>query len=103
MAERLLKRDRRHFAQVGQVSRALPFGQRSDTIFTVDASGTLGWKNYELGLIVTNLFDTQYRLGEYSFPSSFERSGPPSLVPVRHFTAGAPRGIFGTFSINFGG
>jgi hypothetical protein len=24
-------------------------------------------------------------------------------VPARHFTAGAPRGIFGSFTINFGG
>src|SRR5262249_6455680 len=37
--------------------RALPFGQRSQDIFTVDASATLEWTRFELGLMVTNLLD----------------------------------------------
>ena len=62
-----------------------------------------------MGLIVTNLLDTKYRLSEFNYVSNFNASGPgapsgpPSFVPQRLFTAGAPRGIFGTFSINFGG
>jgi len=83
--------------------RALPFGQRSGDIFTVDGSATLGWTHYEIGLVVTNIFDNQYRLGEFNYASDFHSQPHPTLVPERHFTAAAPRGIFGTFAINFGG
>jgi iron complex outermembrane receptor protein len=83
--------------------RALPFGQRSGQIFTVDGSTTLSWRGLELGLAVTNLLDRRYRLGEFDFASNFDQSRPPSLVPVRHFTAGAPRAVYLTFAINFGG
>jgi iron complex outermembrane receptor protein len=86
---------------VGQ--RALPFGARSGTIFTIDANATVAWSHYEVGLSVTNLLDTKYRLGEYNFVSNFQQGVPPTLVPSRLFTAGAPRGIFGTFTVNFGG
>jgi len=91
--------------------RALPFGGRSDAVFTVDSSATVHWSHYEVGLTVSNLFGTRYRLGEYNYTSDF-RSGnaqagtansQPSLVPARTFTAGAPRAIFGNFAINFGG
>jgi len=91
--------------------RPLPFGERSAAVFTLDASATLSFSHYELGLTVTNLLDTQYRLGEYNYASDFRssRSQPgggsaqPSLVPERTFTAGAPRAIYGSFAINFGG
>jgi hypothetical protein len=83
--------------------RALPYGARSGTIFTIDASATLAWTHYEVGLVVTNLLDTKYRLGEYNYVSNFEQGVPPTLVPGRLFTAGAPRGIFATFSVDFGG
>jgi iron complex outermembrane receptor protein len=83
--------------------RPLPFGALSDTIFTVDENATLAWNNYELGVTATNLLDTKYRLGEYNYASSFQQGVPPSYVPSRLFTAGAPRGIFGTFTVHFGG
>jgi len=83
--------------------RPLPLGERSQIIFTIDASATLGWRNFELGLVVTNLLDRRYRLGEYNFVSDFRSEPQPTLVPVRHFTAGAPRAIFATFSVTFGG
>jgi iron complex outermembrane recepter protein len=83
--------------------RPLPFGALSGTIFTVDANASLAWTHYEVGLVVTNLLDTKYRLGEYNFVSNFQTGVPPTLVPSRLFTAGAPRGIFGTLTINFGG
>jgi TonB family protein len=92
---------------VGQ--RPLPFGALSGTIFTVDANATLAWTNYEVGLTVTNLLDTKYRLSEFNYVASFNPggagapSGPPPYVPGRLFTAGAPRGIFANFGINFGG
>jgi TonB family protein len=83
--------------------RALPFGARSNTIFTIDGNATVAWSHYEIGLIVTNLLDTKYRLGEFNFVSNFQQGVPPTLVPSGLFTAGAPRAVYGTFTVNFGG
>lgn len=89
--------------------RPLPYGQRSDVIATLDASATLSWTHYEIGVTGTNLLAQQYRLGEYNFASDFRTggvgsvAGAPTLVPVRHFTAGQPIAVFGTLAINFGG
>ncbi len=83
--------------------RALPYGQVSDPIFTLDASAVLSWSRFELRLVATNLFDTRYRLGEYDFASDFHGQPQPSLVPERAFTAGAPRGLFVTLGANLGG
>ena len=83
--------------------RALPYGERSHALFTLDSSATVGWTHYELGLTVTNLLGTRYRDGEFNYASAFHPTSQPTLVPERTFTAGAPRGIFGTFSIHFGG
>lgn len=86
--------------------RALPYGERSDAIFTIDSTASVAWSYFELGLTVTNLLGTQYRDDEFNYASSFNQLGgksQPTLVPERTFTAGAPRGIFGNFSIHFGG
>jgi TonB family protein len=92
---------------VGQ--RPLPFGAVSGTIFTIDGNATLAWAGYQLGLTVTNVLDTKYRLDEFNYASSFNASGPgapsgpPSYVPSRLFTAGAPRAVFANFTVNLGG
>lgn len=83
--------------------RPLPYSQRSDAIFTVDAAGTLEWSAFELGVSVTNLLDNRYRLGEYNYASDFQTEPQPTLVPVRHFTAGPPRMILFTFGATLGG
>ncbi len=84
--------------------RPLPYGQRSDDLFTIDASASVSWTHYEVGLMSTNLLDTKYRLGEYNYASNFNPAQvPPTLVPQRMFSAGAPRGVFATFAVNFGG
>ena len=91
--------------------RALPFGEKSDPVFTLDASATLNFSHFELGLTVTNLLDSQYHLGEYNFASDFRSaraqpggaSAQPTLLPERTFIAGAPRAIYGSFAITFGG
>jgi TonB family protein len=83
--------------------RALPFGQRSQDIVTVDAAASLSVSRYEVGVMATNLLDNRYRLGELNYASDFHSQPQPTLVPERHFTAGAPRGVFGTLAINFGG
>ena len=83
--------------------RALPYGQRSDVVFTVDTTGSLSWKGYEVSLTATNLLGRRYRLGEFDYASDFHSQGQPTLVPMRHFTAGAPRAIFLSFAATFGG
>jgi len=82
--------------------RPLPYDQLSDPVFTVDASATFNWRRFELGFEVTNLFDNRYRLGEYNYASDFHSAEQPTLVPMRHFSAGPPRMFFMTFAISFG-
>jgi TonB family protein len=84
--------------------RPLPYGESSNTIFTIDLSASIGWWRFELGLFATNLLDRRYRLGEYNYVSDF-KSNPlvPSLVPARHFTAGAPRALFLSLALRLGG
>jgi TonB family protein len=83
--------------------RALPFGQRSDTIFTLDTSASARWRAFELELAVTNLLDARYRAAELNYVSDFHSQPLPTLVPARHFAAGAPRMVFLTFGITLGG
>ncbi len=84
--------------------RALPYGQRSDVIFTTDANVEASWRWVTLSLGSTNLFDARYRLSEFNFASDFRTTPPyPTLVPVRHFTAGAPRTVFVSLSFTLGG
>ena len=65
--------------------------KEATTIATLDATATIGWSHYEIGFTGQNLVGQQYRLGEYNFVSDFHTQGAATLVPVRHFTAGAPR------------
>jgi TonB family protein len=83
--------------------RPLPQGERGDSVFTLDLNATVGWSMLELGLSCTNLLDTLYRLGEYNYASDFHSSAFPTLVPVRHFSAGAPRALYVTLAIHLGG
>ena len=83
--------------------RALPFGQRSDEIFTVDASASVAWRMFEVALVATNLLDRRYRLSEFNYASDFRTAQQPTLVPGRHFAAGAPRGLFLTLTATLGG
>ena len=83
--------------------RPLPYGQRSDTIFTVDTNLALAWWLFDLSLSVSNLLDTKYRLGEYNYASDFGSSSSPTLVPARQFTAGAPRSLMFSIAVHYGG
>ncbi|HEX4515560.1 MAG TPA: hypothetical protein VH054_18565, partial [Polyangiaceae bacterium] len=83
--------------------RALPFGQRSDDLFTLDATASAAWRNIELGVTGTNITNNQYRLGEFNFASDFHSQAQPTLVPERMFTAGPPLGIFANVTLRFGG
>ena len=61
------------------------------------------WKIFELGFVATNLFDRQYRLAEFNYASDFRGEAQPTLVPSRHFAAGAPRAMFITLAATLGG
>lgn len=82
--------------------RPLPYNQLSDPVFNLDASVSLEWSRFELGLEITNLLDRRYRLGEYNYTSDFHSAEQPTLVPVRHFAAGPPRMLFVTLAVHFG-
>lgn len=83
--------------------RPLPYGERSNPIAVFDLHATLGFWLFDVGLVATNLFDAQYRLGEYNYASDFRSQQLPTLVPMRHFSAGAPRQVFFTLAVNLGG
>ncbi|HEY1957929.1 MAG TPA: TonB family protein [Polyangiaceae bacterium] len=83
--------------------RPLPFGQRSDDLFTLDATLSFAWRNVEVGVTGTNITNNQYRLGEYNFASDFHSQAQPTLVPERMFSAGPPLGVFGSLTLRFGG
>jgi hypothetical protein len=87
--------------------RPLPFGERSDTIFTIDTNATVGWWFLDFSLSVQNLLNSQYRLTELNYASDFtpitHSQAFPTLVPVRHFSAGAPRTILFSVALNYGG
>lgn len=82
--------------------RPLPYGSRSDTIFTLDGSAALRWWFFEAGLAVQNLLDSQYRLVEKNYASDFHSQPFPTLVPVRHFSAGPPLTVLFTFAVHYG-
>jgi TonB family protein len=83
--------------------RHLPDNQKSDDIFTIDGSATLHWTHYEVGFLATNLLNARYRLSEFNYASDFRSQPSTPTTPMRHFTAGAPRGLFATFGVEFGG
>ncbi len=83
--------------------RPLPYGERSDDIFTLDATAAVSWRQFEIGVTATNLTNNQYRLGEYNFASDFHSQPQPTLVPERMFAAGPPLGVFLNLSIRLGG
>jgi iron complex outermembrane receptor protein len=83
--------------------RALPYGQRSDTIFTLDSGASAAWRSFELELQCTNLLDTRYRAAELNYVSDFHSQPLATLVPARHFAAGAPREVFLSLAITLGG
>jgi len=82
--------------------RPLPYGDRSDRIFTLDGSLSMGWSFVDVALSAQNLLDARYRLGEYNYASDFHSQAFPTLVPVRHFSAGPPRTVMLSVTLNYG-
>ncbi|MBU8896639.1 TonB-dependent receptor [Corallococcus sp. M34] len=71
--------------------RPLPFDERSHSVFLADLLLAARRDDVGLRLDVKNLLDARWRDGEFVYSSRFDPSAPASLVPSRHFTAGAPR------------
>lgn len=84
--------------------RALLFGESGEPVFVADAACGIAVGAVELGVSIQNLFDNQYRLAEYNYVSEFQ-SNPvaPNLLPVRHFSSGAPRSVMFTLTVHLAG
>jgi iron complex outermembrane receptor protein len=83
--------------------RPLPFDEESIATFLVDAGASVRWQALSLGVIATNLFDREYRLGEYNYASDFRSREYPTLVAARHFSAGEPRAAYVTLAVSLDG
>jgi len=81
--------------------RPLPFGRFAENVRLMDLAASIRWKAVELGLDIFNLLDARYAATEYSFVSDWGNREAPSLVPARHFSAGAPRTFLGTLALHF--
>lgn len=71
--------------------RPLPGGFASQSAAVADLTATVDVSAWRLGLEVDNLLGSHWRDGEFNFPSRWDPEAPRSELPVRHFTAGAPR------------
>ncbi len=80
-------------------SRPLPFGAFADPVALLDASASLRWRWFELGVEAFNLADTRYAATEYSFASTWSTTETPSRLPARHLAAGAPLTVLGTLGV----
>jgi hypothetical protein len=83
--------------------RPLPYGQHSDSLFTLDGAVAFSYSFAELRLSASNLLNARDRLGQYNFASDFRSQSQPTLVPEREFTAGPPRMWLLTLALKWGG
>lgn len=82
-------------------SRPLPYSQAADPVTILDLQATARWWFLELGVQIYNAVGSRYAALEYSFVSDWQSQPIPSLVPARHFAAGAPRTALGSLSFHF--
>lgn len=73
--------------------RPLPYGRFAEPVFLVDCSASLRTRHLELGMEIYNLLNHRYAAQEYSFVSNWATQEVPSLLPARHYSAGAPRTV----------
>ncbi len=79
--------------------RPLPFGEFADIVSLVDVSGSLAYRNVDVGLSIYNLFDSEYAASELAFVSSFDPTVIPSRLPARHIAAGPPLTVLATLGL----
>jgi TonB dependent receptor-like, beta-barrel/TonB-dependent Receptor Plug Domain len=80
--------------------RALPFGETGTDVLLIDARLGARVGEIELRADVSNLMNRAWNDGEFVYASSFDSTAPTSLVPQRHFTAGAPRTLLFSLTIH---
>jgi outer membrane receptor protein involved in Fe transport len=73
--------------------RPLPDGFASHAAFVMDLTAELSFARWMLSLDVDNVLGSRWRDGEFLFASHWDLDEPASELPVRHFTAGAPRAL----------
>jgi len=73
--------------------RPLPEGFYSQAAVVVDATGTVGWRRWELSFDIDNLLGSRWRDGEFVYPSCFDPEGGCSELPALHITAGEPLAV----------
>jgi hypothetical protein len=72
-------------------SRPLPYGQSSEPVPLLDASGGILWGPFDMRIEFYNLLNQDYAALEYSYASDWNPDdGLRSRVPARHMAAGAP-------------
>lgn len=79
--------------------RALPFSERSDAVFLLDAGASVRVGFVEVGVKVRNVFDARWRDAQFNYPSDWDAGPAGSRVPVRHFTAGRPLSADATLAV----
>ena len=79
--------------------RPIPYGELGTNVFLMDARVAARLKEVELSIESFNLLDTDWNDGEFVYASNFNQGASPSLLPVRHISAGAPRTIMATLSL----
>jgi hypothetical protein len=80
-------------------TRALPFSQSAAPTLEVDASASLRWYYFKLGLIIQNLADSRYPLSQFFYASDFHSRPYPTLAPAAAFTAASPRTVLLTLAL----
>jgi hypothetical protein len=81
--------------------RALPFSQTAASTIELDASVSVRWSYFKLGVLAQNLTNAKYPLTEYFYASNFGSRPAPTLTPTQHFTAAPPLSVLATLSILF--
>jgi hypothetical protein len=80
------------------LNRPLPYGELGSDVFLLDAVLKLSHGPVELALESENLLNAAWYDGEFVYASDFP-DVPPSALPERHVTAGAPRSFMGTLTL----
>jgi len=87
------------FGATWVVRRPIPLGETGRDVQLLDGRASLRLKEVELGVESLNLLDQEWNDGEFVYASNFTQNARPSLLPVRHISAGAPRTVLGTLTL----
>lgn len=83
----------------GLEDRPLPYGDKGQNVFLVDASAGIRLKEVELGFDAFNVLDAKWYDGQFVYASNFGKLANPPRVPFRHVTIGPPRTLFLTLTL----